>query len=208
MSKPKKKRVAIYARVSTKDKDQNPETQLMPLKRYVEDRDWTVFDVYVDEHSGREGKRGKDTAWQRLMDDAFKRKFDVVLVSRYNRFARSVKQLILALDDFENLGIDFISYHENIDTTTSHGRFFFTVVAGFAQLESDMISENVKDGLERARAQGKTLGRPKKSDEVNQAIIANWQETKSMKRTAKELKVGYGTVHRTVTAYKALSEAS
>jgi DNA invertase Pin-like site-specific DNA recombinase len=138
------RKVAIYARVSTSDKDQNPETQLLPLKKYAELRGWTVFDSYVDE-SGRFEKKGKREAFGRMMADARKRKFDIVLVFRYSRFARSTKDLVDALGDFEALSIDFVSYAENIDTTTSHGRFF-TVIAAFAQLESDTIGRYCLQG--------------------------------------------------------------
>ncbi len=155
-----KKRVAIYARVSTTDKDQNPETQLMPLKEYAQRRDWDIADIYLDEESGRQEKKEKRPDFKRLLSDAHKRHFDVLLVFRYNRFARSTQDLLNALKDFEALGIDFVSYQEQIDTTTSYGKFFFTVIAGFAQLESDMISENVKAGMARAKAEGKRISRP------------------------------------------------
>ena len=198
------KRVAIYARVSTRDKEQNPETQLRMLRRYVKDQEWKIVDTYIDEMSGRAGKRGKGSEFKRLMDDAFKRQFDVVLVWRYSRFARSTKQLIDALEDFGEIGIDFVSFHENIDTTTSQGRLFFTMVAAIAQFESDIISENVRDGLDRARAEGKKLGRPGLSKKEKDSIIKSWQKTGSMKKTAKLLKRPYATVHKVVTAFKGL----
>lgn len=201
-SKPKQKTVAIYARVSTSDKDQNPETQLIPLRKYAGLRDWSIFDVYVDEESGRYEKKAKRAAFQRLLDDAAKRKFDILLVFRYSRFARSTKDLVDALSDFEALGIDFVSYSENIDTTTSHGKFFFTVIAAFAQLESDTIRENVKAGLERAKLEGKRLGRPPVSNYSKDLIIDTWKEQGSMKKAAKVLNKPYSTVHKVVTAYK------
>ena len=196
-----KRTVAIYARVSTSDKDQNPETQLLPLRSYAGLRGWEVFNTYVDKESGRFEKKRKREAFNRMLADARKRKFDILLVFRYSRFARSTKDLVDALGDFEALGIDFVSYSENIDTTTSHGRFF-TVIAAFAQLESDTISENVKAGLTRARQQGKRLGRPPVSEDSKERIIEVGQRNGSMKKTAKELGKPYATVHKVVSACK------
>lgn len=202
MTKQKPKKVAIYARVSTTDKDQNPETQLMPLKKFAELREWDVHDVYVDEASGRHEKKDKRPEFNRMMSDARKRKFDVLLVFRYNRFARSTQDLITALKDFEALGIDFFSYHEQIDTTTSHGKFFFTVIAGFAQLESDMISENVKDGMARAKAEGKRISRPPLPDADKQRIIETWKDIGGIRATSRQLEMPYPTVRKVVSEYK------
>lgn len=202
MATRKKKRVAIYARVSTSDKDQNPETQLLPLRAYIEQRKWDLVDTYIDEESGRQEKREKRQQFKRLLDDAHKRNFDVLLVFRYSRFARSTKDLVDALSDFEALGIDFVSYSENIDTTTSHGKFFYTVIAAFAQLESDTIRENVKAGLARARQEGKRLGRPPVSTYAKETIINTWKAQQSIRKTAKVLDKAYSTVHKVVTAYQ------
>ena len=203
MSRRTKNRVAIYARVSTRDKDQNPETQLRLLRRYIKDRDWQLYDIYLDQESGRYGKRKKGSDYERLMTDAFKRKFDTLLVFRYNRFARSAQDLIAALKDFETLGIDFFSYHEQIDTTTSHGKFFFTVIAGFAQLESDMISENVKDGMARAKAEGKRVSRPPLPDADKQLIIDTWKKLKGIRKTSRHLEKPFSTVQKVIKAYQA-----
>ena len=203
MNQPRRQKVAIYARVSTTDKDQDPETQLMPLRKYADLREWEVFDIYVDEESGRYEKKARRKSFNRLLADAHKRKFDVLLVFRYNRFARSTQDLLNALKDFEALGIDFVSYHEQIDTTTSHGRFFFTVIAGFAQLESDTISENVKDGMARAKAQGKRVSRPPLPDEDKQQIIDTWNELKGIRKTSRHLNKPFSTVQKVVKEFKA-----
>lgn len=202
MTTSEKKRVAIYARVSTRDKDQNPETQLRVLRRYVRDRGWKITETYIDQLSGRAGKRGKESQFHQLLADAHKRKFDVVLVWRYSRFARSTKQLIDALEDFGELGIDFVSYHENIDTTTSQAKLFFTIMAALAQFESDVISENIKDGMDRARDEGRHVGRPALPAKMTSTIIDSWLETKSMRRTSIGLNQPYATVHKVVTAFK------
>ena len=110
-------RVALYARVSTTD--QSTDSQLLDLRRYVSDRGWLTFREYVDE--GISGTKDSRPALNELMNDARKRRFDVVLVWRFDRFARSTKHLILALEEFRNMGIDFVSYQENIDTTQSTG---------------------------------------------------------------------------------------
>ena len=126
-------RVAIYARVSTSD--QSTEVQLLDLRRYVADRRWQVFEEYCDD--GISGSKDSRPALNKLMDDARKRRFDVVLVWRFDRFARSTKHLILALEEFRNLGIDFISYQENIDTSSPLGGAIFTIISAVAQLERD-----------------------------------------------------------------------
>src|SRR5205823_7352676 len=102
----------------------------------------------------------KRPALDELMTDCRKRKIDVVLVWKFDRFARSLKQLILALEEFKDLGIDFVSYTEHIDTTTPSGELFFQIFGAFAQFERALVSERVKSGLAHARDQGKRLGRP------------------------------------------------
>ncbi len=150
-------RVALYARVSTTD--QSTDSQLLDLRRYVRERGWNSFKEYVDE--GISGTKDSRPALNELMNDAKKRRFDVVLVWRFDRFARSTKHLILALEEFKNLGVDFISYQENIDTSSPLGSAIFTIISAVAQLERDIIAERVKAGLRRARENGKKLGRPR-----------------------------------------------
>jgi len=149
-------RVALYARVSTAD--QSTDSQLLDLRRYVRERGWDSFKEYVDE--GISGTKDSRPALNELMNDAKKRRFDVVLVWRFDRFARSTKHLILALEEFKNLGIDFVSYQENIDTSSPLGSAIFTIISAVAQLERDIIAERVKAGLRRAKENGKKLGRP------------------------------------------------
>ncbi len=158
-------RVAIYARVSTSD--QSTESQLLDLRRYVRERGWTLFKEYTD--NGISGTKDSRPALNELMNDAKKRRFDTVLVWRFDRFARSTKHLILALEEFRNLGIDFISYQENIDTSSPLGSAIFTIISAVAQLERDIIAERVKAGLRRARENGKVIGRPKALFSVEEA---------------------------------------
>ena len=132
MSKPTL--VAIYARVSTSE--QNPEAQLLALREYAARRGFSIYKEYVDHVSGdverRRVKRQNDRAYRELMEDASRRSFDCVLVWKYDRFARSLNILVAALQQFSTLGIDFISYTQNIDTTTAMGRLFYHVIGSFA----------------------------------------------------------------------------
>ncbi len=150
-------RVALYARVSTTD--QSTDSQLLDLRRYVRERGWNSFNEYVDE--GISGTKDSRPALNELMNDAKKRRFDVVLVWRFDRFARSTRHLINALEEFKNLKIDFVSYQENIDTSSPLGSAIFTIISAVAQLERDIIAERVKAGLWRAKENGKKLGRPR-----------------------------------------------
>ncbi len=158
-------RVAVYARVSTSD--QSTDSQLLDLRRYVRERGWTLFNEFCD--NGISGTTDSRPALNELMNDAKKRRFDAVLVWRFDRFARSTKHLILALEEFRNLGIDFISYQENIDTSSPLGSAIFTIISAVAQLERDIIAERVKAGLRRARENGKVIGRPKALFSVEEA---------------------------------------
>jgi DNA invertase Pin-like site-specific DNA recombinase len=129
------------------------------------------------------------------MDDARKRRFDVVLVWRFDRFARSTKRLILALEEFRNLGIDFISYQENIDTSSPLGGAIFTIISAVAQLEKDIISERARAGLRRARERGKRLGRPPVKADRNKALRLR-SEGWSLRKIARHLGLSHTKVAR------------
>jgi DNA invertase Pin-like site-specific DNA recombinase len=149
------KRVGIYKRISTVD--QSVGMQDADLKRYCEQRGLEVYKVYCDE--GISGAKDRRPALDQLMNDARKRKFDIVLVWRFDRFARSTKHLITALEEFRHCGIEFISYQENIDTSSPMGKAMFTIVAAVAELERGIIAERVTAGLRNAKAKGRQLGR-------------------------------------------------
>lgn len=156
-------RVAIYARVSTTD--QNPEGQLLALREFAGKRGFDIRREYIDYVSGvTEGSKSKrarrDQAYQELMAAVRQRKVDCVLVWKYDRLARSLNLLVSALQEFHSLGVDFISYTQNIDTTTPMGKLFYHIIASFAEFERELIVERVKAGLDRAKAQGIKLGRP------------------------------------------------
>ena len=154
-------RCAIYARVSTDDKEQTPETQLYALRKFCCEAKWEVFHEYVDK------ARAKDythrVAWQQLQKDARQHKFNLVLVFRLDRAFRSVRECLNLIEDWYERGITFKSISEDvIDTTTSQGRFILQIMAAIAELESSIISDRVKAGMARAKSQGKHVGRPKK----------------------------------------------
>lgn len=161
-------RVALYARVSTRNNGQNPETQLIPLRQYATARGFQIAGEYVD--VGVSGAKDQRPRLNWLMVDARQRKFDVVVVARFDRFARSTRHLVLALEEFNALGIDFISLSESIDTSTPMGKLVFTVIAGVAELERSLIRERVMMGLSRARAEGKRLGRPLEGPGCDQVL--------------------------------------
>ena len=187
------KRVAVYVRVSTKD--QSVEMQLNDLDRYSKERSLNVFNVYKD--NGVSGTKETRPALSELMNDARKRKFDTVLVWRFDRFARSTKHLVTALYEFRNLGIDFISYQENIDTSSPLGEAIFTIISAMSKLERDIIAERVKGGLRKARANGKRLGRPKSEVDIDKVIECR-KQNKSIRQIAKELGLSNNLVFRTL----------
>jgi DNA invertase Pin-like site-specific DNA recombinase len=194
-------RVALYARVSTVDKGQDPETQLLALREYAARRGWTPVGEYIDYASGTRDDRPQYQAL--LLAAARKRQIDVVLVWRYDRFARSPQALVRALNEFHGLGVDFISYQENIDTTTPQGELIFTVMASLAQFESALISERVKAGMTRAKAQGKLISRAPIAEELQARIAALYAEGHSIHQISKQLGIGYGTAWNYVQHAKA-----
>ena len=133
------------------------------------------------------------------MNDAKKRRFDVVLVWRFDRFARSTKHLILALEEFKNLGIDFVSYQENIDTSSPLGSAIFTIISAVSQLERDIIAERVKAGLRRAVSSGKQLGRPRASIDLEKLNRLH-SEGRSHRQIAAELGTSHASVGRMLRA--------
>jgi DNA invertase Pin-like site-specific DNA recombinase len=182
-------RVAIYARVSTKD--QSCALQLRDLKAYCAARKFTIFREYID--VGESGAKNSRPELNELMADARKRKLDAIVVWRFDRFARSTQHLLLALEEFRSLGIQFISYQENIDTSSPLGQALFTIVSAVAQLERDLIRERVNAGIRHARACGKQLGRPRRI--VDREDLARLRaEGASLREIARKLQLGYGTV--------------
>jgi DNA invertase Pin-like site-specific DNA recombinase len=186
------KRAAIYARVSTNN-GQNPEMQLRELREYVRCRGWRVADEYVD--AGVSGVREHRPALDRLIADCRKRLVDAVVVYRYDRFARSLRQLVNALEDFRALGIDFVSLHEGVDTSTPNGRLVFGIFASIAEFERELIRDRVRSGLAAAKAKGKKLGRPRVAVDVSRVAVAR-ASGQSWGEIERELRVSRRTVRR------------
>jgi len=153
-----KAKTAVYARVSTTD--QKNDMQLSDLRCYCNQRGFEIYKEYSDK--GSSGVKDRRPALDELMSDAKKRKFGAVVCWRFDRFARSTKHLITALEEFRHLGIDFISYQENIDTSSPLGKAMFTIVSAISELERNIIVERIRGGIRRAKEKGKTLDRPKR----------------------------------------------
>ena len=183
---------AVYARVSTLHNGQDPTMQTRELVEYCQRRGWEVFDCYVD--NGVSGKKDSRPELNRLMADAHARRFDVVVVWRFDRFSRSVSHLCRALEIFNALKINFVSMIEQIDTTTPAGTFVFHVLAAVAQSERQTTVERVRGGLRNARARGKRLGRPRKTVDVAQ-INSLRASGHSWRSIAGVMKLSVGTVY-------------
>ncbi len=185
-------KVAIYARISTADKWQDLETQLIPLREYITHRGWIYYKEYTDIMSWAKDNR----PWFiELMNDAQKRKFDVVLTFRFDRCSRSSKHLINTLETLRALGIDFVSYQEAIDTSTPAWQMMFTIISAFAQFERNIIQERVKTWLYRAKQQGRHIWRPKQ--EVDSDTIQDLKnQWLSIRQIAKQLNLSKSVVER------------
>jgi DNA invertase Pin-like site-specific DNA recombinase len=196
-------RAAIYARVSTADK-QDPEMQVREITEFCERRGWKNPAVMVDRMSS--GKVRPEL--EKLKALCRRGKIDVVVVYAYDRFARSTIELLTALEEFRVLGVDFISLHNNIDTTTAHGKLLFTILAGFAEFERALIRERVISGLANARAKGTRLGRPPRNPDVDQiralrALGHSWRHIGTV------MGIPESTVRRVVlVSQKPISDAS
>jgi DNA invertase Pin-like site-specific DNA recombinase len=182
--------VALYARVSTAD--QNCAPQLEDLRRFCHDRFATSYE-YVDH--GVSGVQRSRPQLDALMRDARKRRFDVVLVWKFDRFARSVKHLVDSLEEFRAFGIDFISYTEGVDTTTPTGQLLFHIVGAVAQFERDLIAERVRAGIAHARAMGKHIGRPRAEIDLDR-VYDQRESGQSLRQIARNLGVPVSRVRR------------
>ena len=190
-------RVAIYARVSTIGNGQSPEMQLRELREYVMRRGWELADEYTDE--GISGAKDSRPELNRLMEDAHKRRFDCVLVWKFDRFARSVSHLLRALEMFKAQGIEFISFSEQMDTSTPTGKMIFTVLGAVAELERSLIGERVRAGVRNARAKGKKLGRPRVA--VNTARVRELRQAgRSFAEVGAELGISAASAFRAAQA--------
>ncbi len=178
--------------------------QTRELRQFAEARGWTVAGEYTD--AGVSGAKDSRPELNRLMADAHKRRFDVVCVWRFDRFARSVSHLLQALETFKALGIDFVSFSEQMDTSTPAGKMVFTVLGAVAELERSLIVERVRAGLRNARAKGKKLGRPRVA--VDAARIARLRaQGHSIREIADKLGYSRSLVHKTLANSQARRDA-
>ncbi len=189
------KRAAIYARVSTRN-GQHPEMQLAELRAYCGRREWGVAGEYVDQ--GISGSKEQRSALDRLLADCRRRTVDAVVVYRYDRFARSLRQLVNALEEFRSLGVDFISLHEGVDTSTPNGRLVFGIFASIAEFQRELIRERVRSGIATARTREKRLGRPRVTVDASRVAVLRAQGL-SWRSIADEMGIGLATAVRAVS---------
>ncbi|MHA2218935.1 MAG: recombinase family protein [Candidatus Hodarchaeales archaeon] len=187
-----KKLVAIYARVST-DK-QKVDMQLNELRSFVKRSGWKIYKEFIDE--GYTGSNTKRPAFNEMISESRKRKFDILLVWKLDRLSRSLKDLINTLDELSDLGINFISYDNNLDTTTPTGKLVFQIIGAVAEFEKDIIRERVVAGLENARQKGKRLGRPTISNYTQEKAKDLRKQGLSFRKIEKQLGVGEGTLRK------------
>ena len=193
-------RVALYARCSTTDEKQDPQTQLLPLREFVETQSWETFREYVDQAPGTD--LAHRTAWRQLLEDASRRRFDLILVWRMDRAFRSVLDAATTLERLRAWGVGLRSYTEPwLDTTSPFGEALYYITVAYAQLEQGVLRERVRAGMDRAARHGK-IGRPRVTDRRGfharyKAILERLAEGDiSRRRAARELGIGYATLKR------------
>src|SRR3984957_20471198 len=184
-------KAAIYGRVSTTAQDTN--LQMREVRQFVQRRGWQIAEEYIDK--GISGSREKRHALDKLMSEAKRRRFDAVVVYRYDRFARSLRHLVNALEEFRALGIEFVSIHEGVDTSTPNGRLVFGIFATIAEFERELIRGRVISGLAAAKSRGVRLGRPRVSVDADQ-IASLRASGVSWREISNRLGIGIGTCCR------------
>ena len=191
-----KRRSVIYARCSTTQHDQKPEVQTNELKRYCEARGWEIIEEIVDH--GYSGATDKRPGLKRLNELVRKRQVDIVVVVKMDRLFRSIKHLIETLNEFSDIGVEFVSLGEQLDFTTSSGRLLFHIIAAFAEFERALIRERTMMGLDHAVARGVKLGRPPEYD--SEEIQRLRSLGKSFRQIQKEIGCSIGVVFRALHA--------
>lgn len=191
-------KAAIYARVSTKEQDND--MQIKDLRVLARDSNIEIYKEYVDE--GISGSKIKRPALDELMHDAFLHKFKMVLVWRFDRFARSTMHLIQALEEFRSLGIDFVSRNEQIDTRTPIGQAIFTIIGAIAQLERDLIRERVKAGMRIAKEKGVKFGRKCLNIDPKDVYYLSDIEKMSIRKIAQRLGVSRSKIYQVLSSRK------
>jgi len=198
-------KVCLYARVSTSDKDQDPLTQLLPLREFVKAQVWETYHEFIDHAPATDITHR--TAWKGLLEDASRRKFDILLVWRMDRAFRSVLDAATTLERLRTWKVGLRSYSEPwLDTTSPFGEALYYITVAYAQLERGILRERVKAGMERARAQGHQIGRPRVMDRKGfrgrfGAVLERLRLGQvSRCQAARDLNIGYATLKRLIDA--------
>ena len=186
-------RAVIYARVSTGE--QTTENQVLELKKVADRNGWDIEAIYEDTISGAKSKRPE---LDKLLKGVVRKDFDVVMVWDVSRLGRSLKHLVELLEDFNTKGVNLYFHQQGIDTTTPSGKMMFQMCGVFAEFERSILKERVKAGLERARAQGKVLGRPKVPPIKVHKIKELREQGLSLRAIAKKTGISHGKVHQLV----------
>lgn len=192
---------ALYARVSTIDKSQDVQLQLSELRDYANKRGWTSIE-YIDD--GVSGVSSKRPAFNKLIVDAKKRKIDAIVISRLDRFGRSLSQLIMVMAEMQSLGIEFISLKESLDFSTASGRLMANLLAVFADYERELIRERVCAGIAHAKSKGKVMGRKPIEEKIRKKVITIHvsEPTLSVRKLSEKSSVSASTVHRILQVYR------
>lgn len=188
--------VGMYVRCSTND--QSTELQIRELHEYARRRNWESVAIYEDK--GATGANTNRPEFQRMLADSRARKLDVVMVWRLDRAARSLRDLVLTLQEFADLGVDFVSLKDSIDWSTSSGRLFLHILAAFSEFELSVIRSRVKSGLANARAKGRRLGRPPQVDVIK--VMKFREAGYSLGEIAKKLGCSKSAVHKTLLKFR------
>jgi DNA invertase Pin-like site-specific DNA recombinase len=188
------KRAAIYIRVSTDG--QTVDNQRLELEAAAKSAGWEIVGIYDDNGVSGAKSREQREAFNRLCKDATRRKFDVVMAWSVDRLGRSLQDLVGFLSELHGVGCDLYLHQQGLDTTTPAGKMMFQMCGVFAEFERSMIQERVKAGLNRAKAQGKTLGRPKVTGKVEKAVLVARAKGTGKRKIARQLGIGVSTVTR------------
>jgi DNA invertase Pin-like site-specific DNA recombinase len=201
-------RVAIYARVSTLNQGQDPGLQTRELREFAERRSWTVVGEYVDR--GVSGSKESRPALNELLEAVHKRKCDVVLVWKMDRWARSLRNLVNSLADLEARGVAFVSLRDNVDLTTPSGRLMVQIIGAMAEFERSLIVERVRAGMRNAASKGKQIGRPPLTQLNSDTRRSIYETHKAGGRSLRQLAVMFSTsvasVQRSIRAYQRAGE--
>ena len=193
-------RAALYARVSTDG--QSTENQLRELRAVAKRMKWTVVEEYIDHGISGSKSRDQRPAFDKLLKAATRREFDIVMSWSVDRLGRSLQHLVGFLGEINAIGVGLYLHQQGIDTTTPTGNAMFQMCGVFAEFERAMIQERVKAGLKRARANGKTLGRPRIGAAIERTIARDRRNGKGIHAIAKEVGVGTGTVQRVIATMR------